>query len=591
MSPLLEVTGLQVTLGEALALRGIDLRLERGESLAVIGESGAGKSTLVRALAGLVGVPQASGSIRLDGTELLGAPDRVLRGLRAERIGVVLQGAPFTPVRTLSDQVVETLRERRGRRAAADALVPLAERVGLDVEELRRYPHQVSGGQRRRAALAMALALEPDLLVLDEPTAGLDPLTAAALVQTLRGLRGRTAVLTITHALADAARLADHTVVLYAGQVLESGASTRVLGNPQHPYTWALSATSAELTRTQDLRPLRGAAPEARDIPDGCPFHPRCPQTVDRCRTSPVSLAPVAGREVACHLGGLQTVLEARAVSKSYRGRGGTTTVVDSATLRVRAGESVGVIGPSGSGKTTLARILAAHLRPDAGEIRLSGERVDRGDHRLRAQIQLVQQDPFEALSPRLAVRDLVAEPLLVDGRLEQAVPAVADALRQVGLPASPAFLRARSHELSGGQLQRIALARALLANPRVIIADEPTSMLDPSEQARLLLTLRERQLAAGLALVLVSHDLALVRRVTDHLVVIDQGRIVETGRTEDVSQHPRSATARRLLAATPALPRHRWALEQRRDLPPDRPPPADRPPPRGDRPNEGALP
>jgi peptide/nickel transport system ATP-binding protein len=559
---LLEVAELRVTFpGGVEALRGVSFTLDRGESLAVVGESGAGKSTLARSLVGLVQPPEASGSVRLDGTEVVGASEEALRPLRWSTVAIAMQGTPFNPVMTVGDQVAEPLRERAGlgRAQARARAVELAAEVLLAPELLDRYPHQLSGGQRRLATLAMVLALDPALVVLDEPTAGLDPSTRRQLVThagRLAEARGF-ALLVISHDLQDAARLGRRTIVLYAGRAVESGAPAQVLDEPAHPYTWSLVNTYPLLSSTKDLRPIRGQAPDPRDVPSGCAYRPRCTQAEDVCAELEPPLASSGGRLVACHFGGLKTLLEATGLTKSYGGRRAAVRALDGVSLTVREGESVGVIGPSGSGKSTLATILAGHLAADTGTVVLEGAPLPtswRGQARLlRRRIQLVMQDPGDALSPRMTVGELVAEPLVIAGDAERAHHRgeVEAALDSVGLPSSGGFLEARAFELSGGQQQRIALARALVARPKLLVADEPTSMLDASEQARMLVVLRERQIEMGLGLVIVSHDLAVVRKVVDRIVVLDAGKVVEEGPSHQVATNPRSATARRLLDAT----------------------------------------
>jgi len=438
----------------------------------------------------------------------------------------------------------------------------LAGEVLLDPEVLARHPHEVSGGERRRATLAMALALDPDLVVLDEPTGGLDPVTASELVERIGALRQARGfgLIVITHALGDAARLAQRSVVLYAGEAMEAGDTPQVLGEPAHPYTWALVNAYPAMSTTKDLRPIRELPPDPRAVPPGCPFHPRCPQAEDVCHRRRVSPAPSRGRLVACHFGGLKTLLDARGIDKTFRRGRRRVQALDAVSFAVAQGESVGLVGPSGSGKSTLARILTGHLAGDAGEVTLEGRPLARSWGRAaraqRARIQLVMQDPWEALSPRLTVEELVREPLDLLGSEGRDPPrAVAAALEGVGLPSSGRFLAARSHQLSGGQLQRVSLARALIVEPRLLVADEPTSMLDASEQARLMVALRERQTEMGLGLVLVSHDIALVRKATDRIVVLDAGRVVEEGRSERLSSAPRSHTGRRLTRAAPELP------------------------------------
>ncbi len=565
MTALLEVENLRVRFeGNVDALTGVSLYLERGESLAIVGESGSGKSTLALCLIGLIQPPVAQGSVCLDGQELMGARPELLRALRWTKVALAMQGAPFNPVVSVGDQIAEPLREHRGmtgsaaRRRAAE----LAADVLLDPSLLDRFPHQLSGGERRRATLAMVFALDPSLLILDEPTEGLDPATARELVERVIALRRmrNSGLVVIAHNLPDAARLATRSMVLYAGEAMETGATSQVIGQPAHPYSWALVNSYPVMTTTKDLRPIRGEPPDARALPSGCPFHPRCTQAEDICRQQRPPLLESQGRLVACHFGGLKTLLSATQVQKAFRSGRHQVLALRGISLTVREGESVGIIGPSGSGKSTLARILAGHLAPDFGQVHLEGVPLTTGwgreERRTRRRIQLVMQDPWDALSPRLSVEALVREPLDLlknQGSAARAV-VVGKALESVGLPPSGSFLQARSHELSGGQLQRVALARALVSRPKLLVADEPTSMLDASEQARLLVTLRERQMEMGLGLLFISHDVAVVRKVTDRIVILDAGQIVEEGPSSTVSSQPRSLAGRRLIEAAPML-------------------------------------
>jgi len=576
VTTLVEVDDLSVCFdGGAQALAGVNLRLGRGESLAVVGESGSGKSTLAMCLAGLVQAPHAAGSIRLNGKELLGATEATLRSLRWTTVALALQGSPFNPVATIGSQVAEPLRERLrlGRKDAALRARDLAVEVLLDPALLDRYPHQVSGGERRRATLAMVLALDPTLVVLDEPTAGLDPATSQALVRrvmTLARDRGF-ALVVCTHDLTHAVGLATRTMVLYGGHVVEHGPTPAVLKTPVHPYSWALINAYPSMTTTKDLRPIRGLPPDSRNLPSGCVFHPRCTQAEDQCAQRRPALEPASAdsdaagqtardHELACHLGGLRVLLSAHGLHKWFDAGKQRTQALSDVSFSLRQGESVGVVGPSGSGKSTLAAVLSGHLRPDSGQVEFQGIVQSRPGQSAprsgRRRIQLVMQDPIDALSPRLSIERLVAEPLEAEGAFdaEQRRGLVLDALESVGLPRSGTFLTSYAHQLSGGQLQRVALARALVCQPLVLVADEPTSQLDPSEQARLLGLLRERQVELGLGLVLVSHDLAMVRKVTDRIVVLDGGRVVEVGPSEVVSVAPASSTAQRLVHAASPL-------------------------------------
>lgn len=561
MAPLLQISDLRVRFaGEVDALRGVSLSLDHGESLAIVGESGAGKSTLAHCVAGLIQPPEATGSVCLGGQELMGASAEVLRDLRWRKVAIALQGAPLNPVVSVGKQVAEPLVERAGmgRSQANRRATELAREVQLDPLVLERFPHQISGGERRRAMIAMALALDPELVVLDEPSAGLDPITREALLESVASLaheRGF-ALIVISHDLPAALVLAQRAMVLYAGEAMEAGNGQAVIDDPAHPYTWALVRAYPVMTTTKDLHPIRGQSPDTRAVPGGCPFHPRCTQAEAICAEKHPPLEPSRGRLVACHFGGVVDLLTAVEVSLSYRSGRSTLAALEKVSIVVRHGEAVGIIGLSGSGKTTLARIITGHLDADGGSVRLGGETMStswrREERTMRRAVQLVMQDPWDALSPRLTVRELVREPLDLsgEGTRPEHERVVAEMLEAVGLPSSGDFLGERTHNLSGGELQRIALARALVVRPKLLVADEPTSMLDASEQARLLVILRELQIEMGLGLVLVSHDLAVVRKVTDRIVILDSGRVAEEGPSEVVCANPQSTIGRRLVQA-----------------------------------------
>lgn len=553
--PLVEAAGLAVRHGEVPAVGGIDLTVRAGESVAVVGESGAGKSTLARALIGLSG-GTVTGSLRIGGTDVATASDKNLRDLRATRIGFLGQGQTVNPTQRLGDHVTEVIRQRVGRRAAREQLPALFDRVGLPLELAERHPHQVSGGQLRRADLAAALALTPDLLILDEPTAGLDPVSTAEVVATIRTAVGAGAgLLVITHALADAVKLAERVLVLHRGRVMEDGPTVEVLKRPRHPYTRDLVAAYPVMTTTRDLRPIRGRPAERGATDAGCRFADRCAQAITSCHEREPELQVVGPVRLACHLGGVRTVLRAEGLTKVHgRNRRARTEAdrpgVHGIDLRVQHGSAVGVLGPSGSGKSTLAHLLAGLTTPQAGHVEVGG-RALAATARGERTVQLVQQNPWDALSPRWTIRRSLTEPLNLGGHAADD-DILAAALADVGLRAD--VLDTRPDQLPGGALQRICLARALLARPEVLIADEPTSLLDASEQARVLVTLRERQSELGLALVFVTHDAAVTRKFTDELVVLDRGRVVEHGPTEDVCRDPAHPTTRTLLAAAPHL-------------------------------------
>jgi peptide/nickel transport system ATP-binding protein len=442
----------------------------------------------------------------------------------------------------------------------------LWDEVGLPSDRFDHYPHQLSGGEKRLAMLAMALACDPELLVLDEPTAGLDAFTREGALKLLRRLQQQRglAMIVITHTLSDLPGLADRTMVLYAGRAVELADTRELLSRPRHPYSWGLVNAYPTMGRAKDLWGIRGEPPDPMDAPVGCAFAPRCTQTADRCLSSVPELELHDGRLVSCHLGGLQTLLEVRGLSKQFADqRGQPVQAVRGVDLRIEEGEVVALVGQTGSGKSTLSRLMVGLLEPDAGEVMLHGHslRALRGDELVaaRQQLQLVFQDPFDALSPRLSVLDLVREPLDIQGaggRAERDAAAKV-ALGEVRLPTTPEFLSKRAHQLSGGQLQRVAIARALVLRPKVIIADEPVSMLDASEQARVLRLLKDLQNEHGTGMLLISHDIALVRKVADRILVMEKGVIVEEGPAEEVIDRPRHGYTRRLLAAAGAESAH----------------------------------
>ncbi len=572
MSAAVEVRHLRVvypTDPPVQALDGITLEAQPGECLGVLGESGSGKSTLARALLGLLDDAHLDGELRLDGAPLEGLDEEGWRGLRWRRIGLVFQStAALNPVLRVGRQVSEPMEVHLGlgeERATGRARA-LLERVGLPAEAADRYPGELSGGQRRLALLATALACEPDVLVLDEPTAGLDPTTRGHVLGLLERLRtdaGRTLLL-LTHDVDALRMVANRVAVLYRGWLAEIGPAQRVLDDPRHPYTWGLLNAHPTLGNVKDLRGIRGDPPDPTQVATGCPFAERCTQAVAESHDGrPPLLAPErdARRLVACVRGGLVAVVRARGLRKSYELRGGLTRrtripAVDGVDVDVREGEVVGLVGPNGAGKSTLGRLLLRLLEPDAGTIELEGADLLalRGAElrAMRRRAQMLFQDPYEALSPRLTVRECVREPLDAQGigepdEREQRVRSV---LTETRLPPTAGFLDRHTHQLSGGQLQRVALARALVLDPKLLVADEPFEGLDPSEQAKMLQLLKGLQVERGMAMVLVSHDLAVVLRVADRVVILDEGRVVEQATGSRLLAAPRHPTTRRLLAA-----------------------------------------
>jgi peptide/nickel transport system ATP-binding protein len=554
------------------AVAGISLSVAPGECLGVLGESGSGKSTMARAVLGLASEATVEGTVRLGGTELHSLDEDGWREVRWKRISLSFQStSALNPVLRCGLQIAEPLRAHLGMHhdAAGRRSDELLTDVGLGPWAAERYPSELSGGQRRLVLLAMALACRPDVAILDEPTAGLDPATRNLVIALLRRVREETgtALVVLSHDAEALEMLADRVAVLYRGWLAEIGPGHQVLTDPRNPYSWALLNARPTLASVKDLRGIRGTPPNPTERAEGCPFYGRCHQSrEDLCRPeSPPMVTPHGedgSRQVACVRGGIVSILTARNLRKTYSsggllGRKSSVRVVDDVNLDVREGEVVGLVGSTGAGKSTLGMLLVRLLDADAGAVAFDGHDLLAAGgaelKRLRAQLQMLFQDPFESLSPRLTIGEAVQEPLDIQGIGDKAErrAKVRSVLADCRLPVDDAFVDRHTHELSGGQLQRVALARALVLDPRLLVADEAVSMLDPSEQAKMIQLLKHLQVERGMAMIFISHDLSVVLRVSDRVLVLDRGRIVEEGSGGTLLATPRHEVTRSLLSAS----------------------------------------
>jgi len=525
--PLLSVENLSVAFHQGgktqIAVDDISFSIGKGETLALVGESGSGKSVSALSILKLLPYPSAShpgGAVMFDGENLIDDDERDLRKVRGNRISMIFQEpmSSLNPLHTIERQIGEILKIHRGLRdqAARERTLELMRQVGIRDPEKRlgAYPHQLSGGQRQRVMIAMALANEPDLLIADEPTTALDVTVQAQILELLKNLQAerRMAMLFITHDLGIVRKIADRVCVMYQGKIVEEGPTERIFADPQHAYT----------------RHLLAAEPKGRPP------------------------AANANAPVVMEAENLKVWFPIK--TGFFRRTTDHVKAVDGIDITVRAGQTVGVVGESGSGKTTLGLALCRMISSE-GEIRFEGERIDERSFKamkpLREKLQIVFQDPYGSLSPRMSIADIVAEGLAIHEK--RLTPAERDArvvaaLDEVGL--DPATRFRFPHEFSGGQRQRVAIARAMVLNPRFVMLDEPTSALDMSVQAQVVDLLRDLQKKHDLAYLFISHDLKVVRALANEVIVMRNGVVVERGPAEEIFDRPQTDYTKALMAA-----------------------------------------
>ncbi|MBZ9773169.1 ABC transporter ATP-binding protein [Mesorhizobium sp. CO1-1-8] len=528
---LLDIENLSLTIGDTQILKGMELSVAPGEVMGLVGESGSGKSmTALTVMQLLPHAARATGCVTFDGIDILAATEDQMCALRGDDIGMVFQ-EPMTalnPVKTIGEQVAEGIRwhTKANRAEAEDRARKMLDRVGLPEAKfpMSRYPHELSGGQRQRVVIAIACALKPKLLIADEPTTALDVVLQAQILDLLRDLvaESRMGLLLISHDLAVVTEMADRITILRRGEVMEAGDTARTLSEQLHPYTRQLAQASMHVparARPHGIetgRPLLQVEGVTRDYPGR--------------RTSLFKRAP-----------GIRAV--------------------DDVSLSMAPGQSVALVGRSGCGKSTLARMILALDRPTSGSIRFRGETITgKTEAELkpaRRDMQVVFQDPYGSFDPRQKVEKLVAEPLHVlekkPTRAERR-EMVAHALHEVGLGISD--MDKYPHEFSGGQRQRLSIARAIITRPKLVVADEPVSALDVSIRAQILDLFAELNQKLGIAYLFITHDLTVARAITDEVLVMHDGKIVERGKTSEVLDHPQSEPAKALVTAAPDLHR-----------------------------------
>ena len=563
----------------------VQISIEPGKVLALVGESGSGKTTVGLAVLGHSrrGVTIAHGRVECADTEVLGLDDDAKRKIRGELVSYVPQdpASSLNPALRIGVQLMEALevhdfggsveaRKIRLKQMMEEVLLP------TDDEYLLRYPHQLSGGQQQRVGLAMAFACRPSVIVLDEPTTGLDVSTQEHVLKTIRQLTRDhgVAALYITHDLAVVADLADDVAVMYAGRIVECGSVKDIFTNPAHPYTKHLVIAAPDIEGKKEIVGLAGRAPSPGKRPTGCSFALRCESADDACRSAfPTEVSVATGHVTRCiKIGELPNVVVAKPrtsqtiesgasvvvlqdVSAGYSGN----VVVHNVSLTIRRGECLALVGESGSGKTTVSRAIGGLHREWTGSMSFNGEELQKTARRrtpgARQGIQYIFQNPYGSLNPRRTIGESISRPLAIIGTSKsESQKAILDVLEKVNLPGS--YAGKYPDQLSGGERQRVAIARALVSNPEVLVCDEVTSALDVLVQAAIIDLLGDLRKQLGLAMLFVTHNLPLVRSIANEVAVMSEGRIVEIGPAESVIGNPQQSYTKSLILATPSIER-----------------------------------
>ncbi|WP_434291006.1 ABC transporter ATP-binding protein [Clostridium botulinum] len=538
------------------AVDNISFTLKTGENIGVIGESGSGKTSIAMAIMGLLRANvKVQGEIIYKDKNILKLKNEEKNKYRWNKIALVFQNSleALNPVLNIKGQILEVIYKHlhTDKKEALDKVKDLLKMVGLSEDIGEEYPHNLSGGMRQKVLIAMALACDPEVLIVDEPTSALDNVSKSEIIKLLKMLQNKNnmTMIVISHDLYVIDKLTTKLEVVYKGNLLEDGYTKEIINNPMHTYTRGIINSSIEINPFGDLW---GIPNEEVSSEEGCTFYGRCVQRSVLCKKNKPNLSKISDRrKVCCNKGGIINLLTANSLRKVYKTKYKKVSAVNYCNLSIRSGEIVSLIGESGSGKSTLANILSGILKPDEGQVYFNDEKLEGNKFTSKKfGIQIIFQDPISAINSSFTIMEAIREPLdiIKDGSIEDRNNKALQVLSKVQLPTEKYFVNKKCNELSGGQRQRVSIARALIMEPTLLIADEISSMLDPSTKANILRLLKQLQNLNGFSMLYITHDINLAKKISDKILVMNSGKIVESGSVLEVLNNPKNVCTKRLI-------------------------------------------
>ncbi|APQ96901.1 ABC transporter ATP-binding protein [Clostridium botulinum] len=538
------------------AVDNVSFTLKTGENIGVIGESGSGKTSIAMAIMGLLRTNvKVQGEIIYKDKNILKLKNEEKNNYRWNKIALVFQNSleVLNPVLNIKEQILEAIYKHLhiDKKEALDKVKDLLKMVGLSEDIGEEYPHNLSGGMRQKVLIAMALACDPEVLIVDEPTSALDNISKNEIIKLLKILQNKNnmTMIVISHDLYVIDKLTTKLEVMYKGNLLEEGYTKEIINNPMHTYTRGIINSSIEINPFRDLW---GIPNEEVLSEKGCTFYGRCVQRSVLCKENKPKLSKISDRrKVCCNKGGIINLLTANSLRKVYKTKYKKVSAVNYCNLSIRSGEIVSLIGESGSGKSTLANILSGILKPDEGQVYFNDEKLEGNKFTSKKfGIQIIFQDPISAINSSFTIMEAIREPLdiIKDGSIEDRNNKVLQVLNKVQLPTEKYFVNKKCNELSGGQRQRVSIARALIMEPTLLIADEISSMLDPSTKANILRLLKQLQNLNGFSMLYITHNINLAKKISDKILVMNSGKIVESGSVLEVLNNPKNVCTKRLI-------------------------------------------